>query len=1128
MASSGVRERASDSRRIRKSILDREEDIVDEYKVWDETTALSSLAGGGTPDRGQGSPEGNFMARGDDTWSGPHGNELSIVTITNGEINASNSSGADASIIGVNPEGGTADFLDWIIPGSDVLIYQEEWIQTFVENITFRPVLTLEITNIVGINTITVTLADGSALATNDKVVVVSPSGNFNSDVVPITKTGANTFTYSGAGSVSADTTGSVVRGNILPPDNSDYLSQPNTISQWLFDAVTLQWRWVGASNASTTVSEGANATLRLSSNLASVGVVTWNSNVISGSKITDEGSGVFKLSNGVFILVSHIRTTSSGNTGSIDIKWQTATDAAFTTPVNVGTIGTIFPPSQTSNLSSLPFCTATIDATSADVFVRVFTDNQTAFTNILSASSVGLITSLAGGGSGGGSGDLSFPINFPTKDLGTIGGGTTNFSWLGQDRHAQKATLNGNQTISIGTDLPINTLGLTIFKLKQDGTGGRVVTFSGIENTSPTIDQTAGNTTYIGVQRMDGESLAFTIGDKIFVGSTADLWSEFPATQAVDMANNQFFNYLGWTAAGGATSLVNTSGLTNSVPANAVFDFKVNTLSQLTISEENIDVKFNPLLNVTAIAIVDTGTNPRGSLSGDAGIAAMRLSTAVGGKFVISDVITNIVEFDDATGLKMVGTHDIDLNNRDITNVDDIFVDQVRLQSGSIVTNKPMITSVGGNSVDINHPTGSSVNFTEQGGTAAVIIDGGGLITSNNMILQNTLTFNDHAADPLSNGQFTRNGADMKVFSGGGVKNFSNIPPAIPATRELDNLTTTAINAVLLPGVTNAVDLGSELLAWRIAHFRDYEITTASSGPNSLTDTQISREEIGSGSTKVNTVHFNVQKETASTLPGEFRFNFDGASGARLTRNTAGENRFDVDILEANNHLQLQSQAVNPAINGIMANLSGFIKLFGNAFEIRNTTTGASGTANFVSYRNDASSSSGDELGSLRFDGNDSSDAQTQYARILGGIQTRGDSGILALQVRTNDTGLETGIQLDGDNNEAIIRMNVSARITSDLRFEEVGSIPKIQPIIGQLAIVVGDNSSFTPGSLGTLAPPFTNSEPTSDADADAKFGNHEGAIGISRQTEITASHKQWSRDDLGKWGFVNVPNAF
>lgn len=73
------------------------------------------------------------------------------------------------------------------------------------------------------------------------------------------------------------------------------------------------------------------------------------------------------------------------------------------------------------------------------------------------------------------------------------------------------------------------------------------------------------------------------------------------------------------------------------------------------------------------------------------------------------------------------------------------------------------------------------------------------------------------------------------------------------------------------------------------------------------------------------------------------------------------------------------------------------------NSFQIRSVITGASGVANFVSYRNDPTPTTGDELGSLRFDGEDDAGDTTQYARILGGIADVVDGsedGLLQLEV--------------------------------------------------------------------------------------------------------------------------------
>ena len=249
MTSSGVRDIETTDSRVKKAILDREEDLVQSFKVFDEASSLSSLAGGGTQASGQGTAEGNYMSRADDIWLGPHGNQPEPVTIENGVIDASNKTGADSALIVVSPEGGVADNLDWILTGSDVLLYQEELIQTFNADITFRPTFAQTITNIVGdgvTTTITVTVTDGSGLATDD-TVQISNTTNFNSDLVAITKTGTDIFTYelTSIGSATAEFSGDVDRGNIQPRSNADYTLEPNTISKWIFDTTRQVWVWL-------------------------------------------------------------------------------------------------------------------------------------------------------------------------------------------------------------------------------------------------------------------------------------------------------------------------------------------------------------------------------------------------------------------------------------------------------------------------------------------------------------------------------------------------------------------------------------------------------------------------------------------------------------------------------------------------------------------------------------------------------------------------------------------------------------------------------------------------------------------------------------------------------------------
>ena len=65
---------------------------------------------------------------------------------------------------------------------------------------------------------------------------------------------------------------------------------------------------------------------------------------------------------------------------------------------------------------------------------------------------------------------------------------------------------------------------------------------------------------------------------------------------------------------------------------------------------------------------------------------------------------------------------------------------------------------------------------------------------------LKEKLTIADSSADPVSNGQFTRNGNDVKVYTDGGVKNLSDIGTggASGANTALSNLSSVAVNTTL------------------------------------------------------------------------------------------------------------------------------------------------------------------------------------------------------------------------------------------------------------------------------------------------------------------------------------------
>lgn len=87
---------------------------------------------------------------------------------------------------------------------------------------------------------------------------------------------------------------------------------------------------------------------------------------------------------------------------------------------------------------------------------------------------------------------------------------------------------------------------------------------------------------------------------------------------------------------------------------------------------------------------------------------------------------------------------------------------------------------------------------------------------------------------------------------------------------------------------------------------------------------------------------------------------------------------------------------------------------------EIRSTATGTGTIAGFISYRNNPTPQDGDELGAIRFDGNDDGVAVQQYARVLAGIADVTDlseDGLLQFEVALAGS-LVPFVRLNDSNN--------------------------------------------------------------------------------------------------------------
>ena len=140
-----------------------------------------------------------------------------------------------------------------------------------------------------------------------------------------------------------------------------------------------------------------------------------------------------------------------------------------------------------------------------------------------------------------------------------------------------------------------------------------------------------------------------------------------------------------------------------------------------------------------------------------------MTLNTTIGGlpkpSFIPSAVVAGSNNGGD------LGTTIIPFNN--------LNVEQIRLREGEIIIDIPSITRVS-NKMILNVDTTEKFSFDFRGIPKWDITTSD--LAGDNIILANTLTLNDQLANPSLNGQFARNALDVKVFSGGTVRDFSDM----------------------------------------------------------------------------------------------------------------------------------------------------------------------------------------------------------------------------------------------------------------------------------------------------------------------------------------------------------------
>jgi len=329
MSSSSVREIETTDKRTKQAILDREADLVQSFKTWDEITTFSSLSGGGASNP---TPRvvGSYLPIPGGDMSGRIGHDRIILTLKNNRIDVSKASGNNSGFILLNPEGGLVDKLQSMTQGNDIGTNAEMFVQIVNKEITVENFVSRELENIVGdgaTNIITATIID-HPFETGD-ILGIALTNNFDIFEVIITKTGPNTFTYDlgAVGSpVAENNTGVALRGNICTPNEDDFIAPKDTIMKFIFSTFLLKWIFLSASNiagdsgANINLSNLAITAINQSLNPNAAGVFDLGSDLLYWDAVKSRKIEFFgSLSNPTVLSKTGIRKTSTTMASNVD-----------------------------------------------------------------------------------------------------------------------------------------------------------------------------------------------------------------------------------------------------------------------------------------------------------------------------------------------------------------------------------------------------------------------------------------------------------------------------------------------------------------------------------------------------------------------------------------------------------------------------------------------------------------------------------------------------------------------------------------------------------------------------------------------------------------------------------------
>jgi len=448
------------------------------------------------------------------------------------------------------------------------------------------------------------------------------------------------------------------------------------------------------------------------------------------------------------------------------------------------------------------------------------------------------------------------------------------------------------------------------------------------------------------------------------------------------------------------------------------------------------------------------------------------------------------------------------------------IFVDDVRIQAGG--------TGVGGARQIYGDADGVTINTPD---TKKIIFDFNNVekfdmsstsFTAPNIIVSTTLTINDGSGDPGANGIFKRNGDDVKVFSGGSVRNLSNLTATAPATAALDNLASVAINTSLISDTDGTDDLGTSTISWKdlwIDEVRFGNATTATAGGINIAKEALTPD----------TMVLNV----GTNEDFIFAENGDASATAYLVKIDTSAGSFTIGDASGNLTILKMGGSGGGSIFSILkatTNQATFSSSDGFLFELGSIDT----DSNDIIIDDDGDTTIGDGGVDDQFQISTGGSARAVVSNtgFLFNVNINMSSADIDLQGNSLvlDADADSTISSSSDDNIQFatggnVRLAISnTSIISDLDLA-IGSGTKIKAATGTEIGIQVNNNSYTVGSLGSIVIPTKNATvPSGAAAIDSDFGDEPGCIGCYINTTLNTSSIVIRQGDGGWSGVAMV----